>query len=127
MKVKLAIIFGIIIWALSYALSAVFGPIFTEKFLHIDIIIPIISIIVTGFFGILYIRNIETNEVVEGILVGIVFVIIDIILDMIFFVLPNVPNPMFENYTIHILSVLVITLSITTLLGYLAQMKIDLK
>ena len=127
MKVKLAIIFGIIIWALSYALSAVFGPIFTEKFLHIDIIIPIISIIVTGFFGILYIRNIETNEVVEGILVGIAFVIIDIILDMIFFVLPNVPNPMFANYTIHILSVLVITLSITTLLGYLAQMKIDLK
>ena len=127
MKVKLAIIFGIVIWALSYILSAIFGPIFAYTLPHIDFIIPLITIVVTGFFGILYIRNIDTNEVVEGILVGIVFIIIDIILDMIFFVLPNAPNPMFNHYTIHIISVAVITLSITTLLGYLAQMKIDLK
>lgn len=127
MKAKLALIFGIVIWTVSYALSAIFGPILKDALPHIDIIIPLITIIVTGFFGILYIRNIDTNEVVEGILVGIVFIIVDIILDMIFFVLPNAPNPMFDHYTIHIISITVITLSITTLLGYLAQMKIDLK
>ena len=127
MKVKLAIIFGIIIWALSYALSAVFGPIFTEKFLHIDIIIPIISIIVTGFFGILYIRNINENEVVEGLLAGIAFIIVNMILDYIFFIIPNVNNPIIGDYPFHITSMIIITLLITTFLGYLAQMRIDLK
>ena len=45
MKVKLAIIFGIVIWALSYALSAIFGPIFAYNLPHIDFIIPLITIV----------------------------------------------------------------------------------
>lgn len=127
MKLKLAIIFGIIIWAISYILSSIFNPIFTNHLPHVNIIIPVITIIVTGFFGILYIRFIEENEVMEGILVGAIFIIIDIILDMIFFILPNTPSPMFDNYTAHVISITIITLLITTFLGYLAQMTIDLK
>ncbi|MEE1133269.1 hypothetical protein [uncultured Methanobrevibacter sp.] len=92
-----------------------------------NIIVPIITIIVTGFFGIIYIRNIDTNEVVEGILVGIVFVVIDVILDYITFILPNVHTPTIGNYPLHILSTFIITLLITTFLGYLSQMTIDLK
>ena len=43
----------------------------------------IISIVVTGFFGILYIRNIDKNEVDEGILAGIVFGVVYLILDFV--------------------------------------------
>lgn len=127
MKLKLAIIFGIIIWVLIYLLSTIFNPIFTDNVPHVNLLIPIITIIVTGFFGILYIRNIETNEVVEGVLVGIIFVIIDIFLDWIFFVMPNTPNVLFDNFQIHVISMTILTLLITTFLGYLAQMTIDLK
>ena len=127
MKLKLAIIFGIAIWVLSYVLSSILGPIFTDNLPYIDLIIPLITIVVTGFFGILYIRNIETNEVVEGVLVGMIFVIVDIILDMIFLVVPNTQNIMFDNFPVHVISVAILTLLITTFLGYLAQMKIDLK
>ena len=77
MKLKLAIICGILIWIISSVFTEVFNPIFNSNLPHVNIIVPIITIIVTGFFGIIYIRNIETNEVVEGILVGIIFVIID--------------------------------------------------
>ncbi len=127
MKLKLAIIFGVVIWILTYVLTSIFNPIFTDNIPHINLIVPLITIIVTGFFGILYIRTIETNEVIEGILVGIVFIIIDIILDMLFFVLPNTKNLIFDNYTMHVVSFAIITLLITTFLGYLAQMTIDLK
>ena len=89
MKVKLAIIYGIVIWVLITIFSSVFNPIFTDNLPRVNIIIPLAIIIVTGFFGILYIRSIETNEVVEGILVGIVFIIIDFILDLFVFILPN--------------------------------------
>ena len=124
MKLKLAIILSIVIWILTYVLTSIFNPMFTDNIPHINIVIPIITIIVTGFFGIIYIRSIETNEVVEGILFGIIVVIIDILLDLIFF---NNPTPLFDNFQLHAISITVITLLITTLLGYLAQMTIDLK
>ncbi|MDO5810603.1 MAG: hypothetical protein Q4Q37_05870 [Methanobrevibacter sp.] len=127
MKLKLAIIFSIVIWILTYALSSIFNPLFTDNIPHINIVIPIITIIVTGFFGILYIRTIETNEVIEGILFGLIVVIVDLILDVIFFVMPNTPNILFDNIQVHIISMTIITLLITTFLGYLAQMTIDLK
>ena len=127
MKLKLAIICGILIWIISTILSEIFNPLFTTNLPNVDIIVPIITIFVTGLFGIIYIRNIETNEVVEGIIVGVIFVIIDIILDTLIFILPNTKNMIVGNYQLHFISITIITILITTFLGYLAQMKIDLK
>lgn len=127
MKIKLAIIFGILIWAITYVLTSIFNPIFTDNLLHVNIVVPIITIIVTGFFGILYIRNIDENEVIEGLLVGMIFVIIDIFLDYIFLIMPNNNLSFTINFTSHVISMVILTLLITTFLGYLAQMNIDLK
>ncbi len=124
---KLAIVYGVLTWVLIYLLTEVFYPLFINFIPNFNIAIPLIIIIVTGFFGILYIRNIEENEVVEGILIGMVFIIIDIMLDYIVFILPQHTNIIVENYFIHLISMIIITLLITTFLGYLAQMKIDLK
>lgn len=127
MKIKLAILYGFITWLLIYVISITFNPIITDNIPYINLIVPMAIIIVTGIFGILYIRNISDNEVIEGILLGIIFIVIDLICDMIFFIIPNNPTPMLENYTLHITSMIVITLFITTFLGYLAHMTIDLK
>ena len=127
MKIKLAIIYGIIIWFLTYVLSSILNPIFTDNLPNINIVVPIIIIIVTGFFGILYIRNIDENEVIEGFLAGIIFIIIDIICDYVFLIIPHNGNIFIQDYPLHILSMIIITLLITTFLGYLAQMNIDLK
>ena len=127
MNMKLAITYGVLNWVLIYLLTEFFYPIFIDFNPYFNIAIPLIIIIVTGIFGILYIRNIEKNEVVEGILVGIVFIIIDIVLDSLIFILPQHANIIVENYFIHIISMIILTLIITTFLGYLAQMNIDLK
>lgn len=127
MKLKLAIIYGIIIWVLITVLSSIFNPIFTDNIPNINIIVPLLIIIITGFFGILYIRNIETNEVIEGVLAGIIFVIVDFILDLLFFIIPNHRVPIVEDYPLHLISMIILTILITTFLGYLAQMNIDLK
>ncbi len=127
MRLKLAIIFGILIWFLTFILSSLINPIFTANVRNINIVVPIITIIVTGFFGILYIRAIDTNEIVEGFLVGIIFVITDIVCDYIFFILPKNNIYIIGNYSMHIISTILLTLLITTFLGYLAQMTIDLK
>ena len=127
MKLKLAIIFGILIWAITYILTSIINPIFTKNLPGINIIVPIILIITTTFFGILYIRNIDSNEVIEGLTAGLIFIIVDIICDFIFFLYPNNQTLIFTDYTLHLFSVIVLTLLITTFLGYLAKMNIDLK
>lgn len=127
MKVKLAIILGILIWFFTYLITEFINSIFTYNMPYVNIIFPITAIIVTGFFGILYIRNIETNEVVEGILAGIVFIIIDIIMDYLIFILPHTQSVITQNYPFHVISMTILTLLITAFLGYLAQMNIDLK
>lgn len=127
MKIKLAIIYGILTWLITYVLSEIFNPIFTDNLPHINIVVPIIIIIVTGFFGILYIRNIDKNEVIEGFLAGVIFIIMDMVCDYIFLIIPHSTALIVEDYPLHLLSMIIITLLITTFLGYLAQMKIDLK
>ena len=127
MKLKLAIIFGILIWVITYLATEIINPIFSSGLPNINIIVPIILIITTGFFGILYIRNIDENEVIEGLTVGIIFIVVDILCDLIFLIIPNTQNFIFADYQLHVFSVIVLTLLITTFLGYLAQMNIDLK
>ena len=128
MKLKLAVIFGILNWLIIYIIPEILNPIFIDNIPYVNIIVPITVIIITGFFGILYIRNIETNEVVEGMLGGIVFIIVDVICDFIFLIMPNTHAIILEpNYTVHFVSIIITTLLITTFLGYLAQMNIDLK
>ena len=88
---------------------------------------PVVIVIVTSFFGILYIRNIEENETYEGILVGIIFIIVDTICDLLFFILPKNTTLIVEDYPLHIISMVILTLLITSFLGYLAEMEIELK
>lgn len=127
MKLKLAIIYGILIWIVTIILSHLITPFFIVTLPDVNVVTPIILIIVTGFFGILYIRNINSNEVIEGFFVGVIFIIIDIILDYIFLISLHTQHLIFSDYTFHLSSMIILTLLITTFLGYLAQMNIDLK
>ena len=127
MRLNLAIFYGALIWIFTTLLINIFNPIFTSHIPNMNILVPIITILVTTFFGILYIRQIDENEVIEGIIGGMMFVIIDIILDYLFFIIPHKQNAIFGSYPVHLISITIITLFITTFLGYLAQMTIDLK
>lgn len=126
MKLKLAIIYGILIWSIVYIGTSFINPLFTSSFPEVNILVPIIQIICIGFFGILYIRDIYSNEVVEGFLVGCIFIVVNFIMDLILSI-PDSQNFITANYPLHLLSTIIVTLLITTFLGYLAQMTIDLK
>ena len=128
MKIKLAIILGLLTWFTSFLLSELFSPIINSKIIpQVNIIIPIIIIVVISFYGAIYIRNIESNEVFEGLFVGIIFELCDIICDYVFFIHPNFNSLLIGDFLMHTVSMTIITLLITTLLGYLAQMDVELK
>ena len=126
MKLKLAIIYGALIWLLIHVIQGIFKPIFNYNLPYFNMLFTVISIVVTGFFGILYIRNIDKNEVDEGILAGIVFGVVYLILDFVCLILfPE--RFLIPDYPLNVASMIVINLLLTTFLGYLAQMDINLK
>lgn len=127
MNIKLGVVYGVLIWFLTYLVSTFVQPIILDNVMYINLVTPISIIIFTGFFGILYIREINENEVIEGITVGIIFVIVDVIMDLTVFIIPHNENHLVANYPTHVLSMLIIVMIITTMLGYLAQMNIELK
>lgn len=127
MKFKLAVVYGVISWFFIYVIATVLNPFVVDDIPYIHIVIPISIIIVTGFFGILYIRNINSNEVLEGFLLGILFFVIDIICDLVFFIIPENNNIIVDSYHIHLISMIIIIPLITTFIGYLAQMNIELR
>ena len=119
MKLKLGIIYGILIWFFVYLITVIFSPLITDNIPYINIVAPIAIITVTGFFGILYIRDINENEVIEGFKIGTIFILMVVI--------RKKTNILIDDYPIHVISMIILTLITTTLLGYLAQMEIDLK
>ncbi len=127
MKLKLGIICGVLIWIFTYLISVIVQMFELNNTLYYNLILPLSIIIVTGCFGIIYIRNIYKNELFEGILVGILFIAIDIILDILFFIIPNNTNILFTNFLNHVILMGIIMLIMTSFLGYLAQMNIELK
>lgn len=125
MKLKLGIIYGVLIWLLTHIVFTTVHA-FIGDATYTNLIIALCIIIITGFFSILYIREINENEVLEGLLAGILFVAIDIILDFIFLLIPNNTITIITNHASHeIVSLTMIIIS--TFIGYLAQMNIELK
>jgi len=125
MKLKLAITYGVIIWILVYLVSILIEPYFIEDIAYINVLIPLTLIITSTFFGILYIRQFNENEVLESFLLGVVFLFCDLGLNIIYVLISG--NSMIISINpIHILSTGFIYILITTLLGYLAQMKVEL-
>lgn len=127
MKLKLAITYGILEWGLIYLITVILNHFITDDLPYIDITIPLSIIIVTTILTILYIRNFDSNEVIEGLKLGIILFIIDLICDALFLELINNHNPIIENYPIHVISMLIMIPLITTFIGYLAQMEIELR
>ncbi len=125
MKLKLAIVYGILAWFLTYIISTILNPFIIDNIPYINIVIPISIIIVTGFFGILYIRNFNSHEVFEGFVVGMIFFVIDFVCDLVFFILPNNHNVIVDSYPLHLISMIIMIPLITTFIGYLAQMTIN--
>ena len=99
MKLKLGIIYGILIWFFVYLITVIFSPLITDNIPYINIVAPIAIITVSGFFGILYIRDINENEVIEGFKIGTIFILMDVICDFVFFVIRKKTNILIDKDT----------------------------
>lgn len=129
MKYKLAIIYGITMWVLIILVNMLLNSLLTNhvSIPYLNMVIPLFIIIIIIFFSILYIRNFNSNELLEGLKLGIVFIIINMIGDYIFFIILNNTFSIIGDYSTYIFFITFLIIMVTTFIGYLAQMTIELR
>lgn len=119
------IIFGFLMWLVPFAISFLVFPLKTSMRPLFESIMPLILTIVVVTLSYYYMKNLDTNFVREGILIGIVWCIISIAIDLVMF-LPVSPMHMsFADYMMDIGLTYVMIPVITIGMGYLLSSKLE--
>ena len=117
------VIFGFMVWIIPFAVSFLFFPLKASMRPLFESIMPLVLTIAVVTLTYYYMKNIDSDFVREGILIGIVWYIINIAIDLVMF-LPASPMHMsFADYMMDIGLTYVMIPVITIGMGFLLNSK----
>ena len=96
------VLFGFLIWLIPFAASFFIYPLKTPMYSLFESIMSVLIAVAAMIFSYFYFRDIKTNFVVEGIIVGIAWFIITIVIDLVMF-LPA--SPMHMNFNDYMMTI----------------------
>ncbi|PKL66294.1 MAG: hypothetical protein CVV28_11475 [Methanobacteriales archaeon HGW-Methanobacteriales-1] len=119
------IIYGVLVWLIPFAISFVVFPLKTSMRPLFESIMPLVLSMVVITLAYYYLKNLESDYVKEGFLMGILWYIINITIDLFMF-MPASPMQMsFLNYMMDIGLTYVMIPVITLGMGFMAYNKSD--
>lgn len=121
-SLKNALIYGFFIWPLPFLVAFVIYPLKISNPALFESIMPVVITIVTVCFAILYFKGLESDQMKEGIILGVMWFLISIFIDLLMFMW----GPMkmtFTNYMMDIGLTYLITPAVTIGMGYLVDKK----
>ena len=119
------VLYGFLVWLIPFTVSFIVFPLKTSMRPLFESIMPLVISIIVIILSYYYIKNLKTDFIKEGIIIGIVWFIISIALDLFMF-LPASPMQMsFTDYMMDIGLTYVMIPVITTGMGYMAQNKVS--
>ena len=95
-------IFGVLVWLVPFAVSFFIYPLKTAGNPLFESIMPLVITIMVVSLSYLYLKNIETDLLKEGVMVGVVWFIINIAIDLVLFLPPSPMQMSFTNYMMDI-------------------------
>ena len=119
-SIKLALLYGFLIWLIPFIVSILIFPIKTSTPALFESIMPVVITICVVLFSILYFRKLDASILKEGVLLGVIWFAISIAIDLLMFMW----GPMkmtFANYMMDIGLTYLIIPAITVGFGYLLQ------
>ncbi len=119
---KLAIIYGVLVWAFPFVVSVAIFPIHDSNRPLFESIMPVVGTLVAVFFLILYFKKLKKNFLQEGIRLGILWLAISVALDLFMF-LPS-SSPMNMSLADYVADIGVTYLAIPTIIigtGFLLE------
>lgn len=117
------VLFGVLVWLIPFLVAFVIFPLRISMRPLFESIMPLTLTIVVIILAYYYLKDIGSNFIKEGIIIGLVWFIIDIAIDLFMF-LPASPMQMgFLDYMMDIGLTYVMIPVITIGMGYMAQNK----
>lgn len=121
-SLKLALIYGILVWLVPFIVSVVIFPIHDTNRPLFESVMPVAGVTSSLFFLILYFRKVEINFLQEGIRLGIIWFAISIIIDLFMFLPSNSPMNMSLADYISDIGVTYLAIPVITIgVGYLLE------
>ena len=90
-SLRLAVLYGILIWIVVFAVSFAIFPIHDSNRLLFESIMPVAVVASVVLFSILYFRRLDKGFLNEGIKLGLLWVITNIVIDLPLFLLEGSP------------------------------------
>ena len=117
------ILLGVLVWLVPFVVSIFIYPLKTAGNPLFESIMPLIITIMAISLSYIYLKNIKTFFIREGIIIGVIWLIINIIIDLALF-LPTSPMQMsLTGYIEDIGITYLIIPTITIGMGYMAENK----
>lgn len=122
-NVKLALIYGFLIWLIPFVLALVLFPIHEQDRPFFESIMPVALVAVTVYFTVQYIKKVESVDTwQEGLMLGILWMLLSIVVDLPLFSYGPMKMP-FVNYWKDIGFTYLLIPVITTGFAHIAQRK----
>ncbi|OPX60746.1 MAG: hypothetical protein A4E25_00155 [Methanobacterium sp. PtaB.Bin024] len=118
------ILFGFLVWLVPFMVSFFIYPLKTAGNPLFESIMPLTLTIIVVALAYLYLKNIETGFIKEGVMIGVVWFVINIAIDLVMF-LPPIPMQMtLTNYMMDVGITYLMIPVITIGMGYLLDSKV---
>lgn len=117
------ILYGFLVWLIPFAVSFIVFPLRTTMRPLFESIMPLVLSIVVITLAYYYIKNLDSNFVKEGFLIGISWYIINIAIDLFLFMPASPMHMSFVDYMMDIGLTYVMIPVITIGMGFMADNK----
>jgi hypothetical protein len=84
-SVKLALLYGFLVWVLPFAVAFMIFPLRTSDRLFFESIMPVAVTLAVVIFSLLYFKKLDGNFSKEGLLLGLIWLAISIGIDLLMF------------------------------------------
>ena len=92
------VIFGFLVWLVPFIISFFIYPLKTAGSPLFESIMPLAISVIVVTLAYAYLKNIETDLIREGVIIGAVWFIISIAIDLVLFLSPSPMQMSFVNY-----------------------------
>ena len=121
-SLKVSFIYGFVLWAIPFIVAIALSQVRDTQRPFFESIMPVVLASCAVVLADLYFRNIESNFVREGILVGFIWLLISIVLDLLMFMWGPMKMSL-ADYMMDIGFTYLIYPIITVGMGYLLQQR----
>jgi len=117
------ILFGFLVWLVPFVVSVFIYPLKTAGNPLFESIMPLVITIMVVVLAYLYLKNIKTDFIREGVIIGMAWFIINIAIDLVLFLPPSPMQMSLANYMKDIGITYLMIPIITIGFGYMIESK----